>query len=98
MCAMPCRVVSSIMSKRVERLAAVGPVARKYSARKLTIISAEPNSVKRKNLIDGVLALLAAPHADHEVHRQQHDLEEHEEQDQVLGHERADHARSRGSG
>ena len=41
----------------------------------------------------GVLALLAAPHADHEVHRQQHELEEHEEQDQVLGDERARHAR-----
>ena len=40
----------------------------------------------------GVLALLAAPHADHEVHRQQHDLEEDEEQDQVLGDERARHA------
>ena len=49
--------------------------------------------MKRKNLIDGVLALLAAPHADHEVHRQQHDLEEDEEQDQVLGDERAEHAR-----
>ena len=40
----------------------------------------------------GVLALLAAPHADHEVHRQQHDLEEDEEQDEVLGHEGAEHA------
>ena len=39
-----------------------------------------------------VLALLAAPHADHEVHRQQHELEEDEEQDQVLGDERAGHA------
>ena len=40
----------------------------------------------------GVLALLAAPHADEEVHRQQHDLEEDEEQDEVLGDERAGHA------
>ena len=31
--------------------------------------------------------LLAAPDADHEVHRQQDDLEEDEEQDEVLGHE-----------
>ena len=40
----------------------------------------------------GVLALLAAPRADEEVHRQQHDLEEDEEQDQVLGDEGAGHA------
>ena len=39
----------------------------------------------------GVLALLAAPHADHEVHRQQHDLEEDEEQDEVLGDEGPEH-------
>ena len=39
----------------------------------------------------GVLALLAAPHADHEVHRQEHDLEEDEEEDQVLRHEGAEH-------
>ncbi len=40
-----------------------------------------------------VAALLAAPHADHEVHRQQDDLEEDEEEDEVLGAEGADHAR-----
>ena len=40
----------------------------------------------------GVLAVLATPHADHEVHRQQHDFEEDEEQDEVLGDERAGHA------
>ena len=40
----------------------------------------------------GVLAVLATPHADHEVHRQQHQFEEDEEQDQVLGDERAGHA------
>ena len=39
----------------------------------------------------GVLALLAAPDADHEVHGQEHDFEEDEEQDQVLGDERAGH-------
>jgi len=39
-----------------------------------------------------VLPVLASPHADHEVHRQQDDLEEHEEEDQVLGHEGAVHA------
>ncbi len=39
-----------------------------------------------------VLAVVAAPHADHEVHRQQHQFEEDEEQDQVLGDERAGHA------
>jgi hypothetical protein len=32
-------------------------------------------------------ALLATPHADHEVHREQDDLEEDEEEDEVLGHE-----------
>ena len=69
----------------------VSPPATKNRARKLTIISAEPNSVNRKNLM-AAYWLLAAPHADEEVHRQQHDLEEHEEQDQVLGHEGAQHA------
>ena len=49
-------------------------------------MNAEPNSVKRKNLSDAP-PLLAAPDADHEVHRQQDDLEEDEEQDEVLGHE-----------
>ena len=39
-----------------------------------------------------VLAVLAAPHADHEVHRQQDQFEEDEEQDEVLGDERAGHA------
>ena len=48
---------------------------------------------EEEELERGVLALLAAPHADHEVHRQQHEFEEHEEQDQVLGDERAGHAR-----
>ena len=38
-----------------------------------------------------VLTILAAPHTDHEVHRQQHELEEDEEQDQVLSDERAGH-------
>ena len=38
-----------------------------------------------------VLAVLATPHADHEVHRQQHHFEEHEEQDEVLGDEGAGH-------
>ena len=45
-----------------------------------------------EELDGGVEPVLAAPHPDHEVHRQQHDLEEHEEQDQVLGHEGAEHA------
>ena len=40
-----------------------------------------------------VLAVRTAPHADHEVHREQDDLEEDEEEDEVLGDERADHAR-----
>ena len=40
----------------------------------------------------GVLAVLATPHADHEVHRQQHHFEEHEEEDEVLRDERAGHA------
>jgi hypothetical protein len=39
-----------------------------------------------------VLTLLPAPDTDHEVHRQQHDLEEHEEEDEVLRDERAVHA------
>ena len=39
----------------------------------------------------GVLPLLAAPHPDHEVHRQEHDLEEDEEENQVLRDERAGH-------
>ena len=37
-------------------------------------------------------AIVTAPDGDHEEHRQQHDLEEHEEQDQVLRQEGADHA------
>ena len=40
-----------------------------------------------------VLAVGTAPHADHEEHREQDDLEEDEEEDEVLGDERADHAR-----
>ena len=40
-----------------------------------------------------LLAVVAAPHADHEIHRQQHHFEEHEEQDEVLRDERAGHAR-----
>ena len=40
-----------------------------------------------------ILTLLATPHTDHEVHRQQHHFKEHEEQDQVLGDERSRHAR-----
>ena len=39
-----------------------------------------------------VQPVLAAPDADHEVHREQDDLEEDEEEDQVLGDEGADHA------
>jgi hypothetical protein len=41
----------------------------------------------------GVLAVLATPDADHEVHREQDDFEEDEEQDEVLGDEGAGHAR-----
>jgi len=41
----------------------------------------------------GVLALLSTPDPDDEVHREQGDLEEDEEQDEVLGEERADHPR-----
>ena len=40
-----------------------------------------------------ILTLLAAPHADHEVHRQEHEFKEDEEENQVLGNERAGHAR-----
>ena len=44
--------------------------------------------------LDGRIApVLAAPHTDHEVHRQQDNLEEHEEEDEVLGEECADHSR-----
>ncbi len=39
-----------------------------------------------------VLAVRATPDADHEEHREQHDLEEDEEQDEVLSDERAVHA------
>jgi len=39
-----------------------------------------------------VLTLFATPHADHEVHRQQDDLEEDEEENEVLGDERSRHA------
>src|SRR5258706_12576625 len=45
-----------------------------------------------EELDGGVPAVVAAPHADHEVHGQQHDLEEHEEQNEVLGHERPVHS------
>ncbi len=49
--------VESAMSRAATRLSSwrmsnVSAPVRKYSARKLTIISAEPNSVYRKNLID----------------------------------------------
>ena len=40
-----------------------------------------------------VLALLAAPHTDHEVHRQQNHFEEDEEEDEVLGDEGSGHTR-----
>ena len=40
-----------------------------------------------------VLTLLTTPDADHEVHRQEHHFEEHEEQDQVLSDEGSGHAR-----
>ena len=39
-----------------------------------------------------VLTVLATPHTNHEVHRQEHQFEEHEEQDEVLGDERTRHA------
>ena len=39
-----------------------------------------------------VLAILTTPHTDHEVHRQKHQFEEHEEQDEVLSDERSCHA------
>jgi hypothetical protein len=63
----------------------------KNRARKLRIIRAEPNSVNRKNLMAAYWRASPPQHPDHEVHGQQHDLEEHEEQDQVLGHEGAVH-------
>ncbi len=40
----------------------------------------------------GVDPLVVAPSADEEVHRHEHDLEEHEEQEQVEADERADDA------
>ena len=46
----------------------------------------------QEELQRGVLAILTTPHTDHEVHRQEHELEEDEEQDEVLGDERARHA------
>ena len=39
-----------------------------------------------------VLTLFAAPYADHEIHRQKHNLEEDEEQDEILGNEGTEHA------
>ena len=38
-----------------------------------------------------VLTILATPDTDHEVHRQQHHFEEHEEQDEVLRNEGSGH-------
>ena len=38
-----------------------------------------------------VLTIFAAPHTDHEVHRQQHHFKEHEEQDEVLRNEGSGH-------
>ena len=38
-----------------------------------------------------VLTIFATPHTDHEVHRQQHHFEEHEEQDEVLRNESSRH-------
>ena len=54
-----------------------------------TSMNAEPNIVKRKNFERGVDPLAVAPPADEEVHRHEHDLEHHEEQEEV---ERAEHA------
>ena len=51
-----------------------------------------PEQGEQEELDGRVLPFGSAPDADHEVHRQEHDLEEHEEQDQVLGDERAEHA------
>ena len=66
--------------------------ALKYRARKLRIISAEPNSVKRKNLIDAYCRL-GPPHTPIMKYiGQQDQLEEDEEQDQVLGQEGPGHA------
>ena len=49
--------------------------------------------MKRKNFIDGVDAARAAPDADDEVHRHEHDLPEHVEEGEVEGDEAAEHAR-----
>ncbi len=79
-------------ARPVPTMLKVSPPVRKNSARKLTDHQRRTEQGEQEEFDGGVLALLAAPHADHEVHRQQHDLEEHEEQDQVLSDEGADHA------
>ena len=38
-----------------------------------------------------ILTVFATPHTDHEVHRQEHELEEYKEQDEVLGNKCACH-------
>ena len=51
-----------------------------------------PEHCVQEELQRRVLAILAAPHADHEIHWQQHKFEEDKEQDQVLGDEGTRHA------
>ena len=70
-----------------------------HLARYLEVQGQERNEHQRRpkhrieeELQRGVLAVFAAPDADHEVHRQQHQLEEHEEQNEILSHKRAGHA------
>ena len=47
----------------------------------------------QKELQRCVLTIFAAPHTDHEVHRQQHEFEEDEEQNKVLRDKRSCHSR-----
>ena len=70
-----------------------------HLARHLKVERQEGNEHQRRTehrvqeeLERGVLAILATPDTDHEVHRQEHEFEEHEEQDEVLRHEGSGHA------
>ena len=70
-----------------------------HLARHLEVERQEGNEHQRRTehrvqeeLERGVLTIFATPDTDHEVHRQEHEFEEHKEQDEVLRHKGAGHA------
>ncbi len=63
----------------------------KYRARNAEQHQRRPEEREQEELDRGVLAVRSSPDADHEEHREQDDLEEDEEEDQVLCDERSVH-------